>query len=43
MTARAWSFQDDPREEIEVKADTLFARLSPFRATLFQKEKSSIH
>jgi hypothetical protein len=40
MTARAWSFQDDPREEIEVKADTLFASLSPFRAVLFQKEKA---
>lgn len=40
MTARAWSFQDDAREEIEVKADTLFARLSPFRAILFQKEKA---
>jgi hypothetical protein len=40
MTARAWSFQDDAREEIEVRADTLFAFLSPFRATLFQKEKA---
>jgi hypothetical protein len=40
LTTRAWSFQDDPREEIEVKADTLFVRLSPFRATLFQKEKA---
>jgi hypothetical protein len=40
MTARTWSFQNDAREEIEVKADTLFARLSPFRAVLFQKEKA---
>jgi hypothetical protein len=40
LTARVWSFQDDVREEIEVKADTLFASLSPFRAILFQKEKA---
>ena len=37
LAARAWS---DAREEIEVKADTLFARLSSFRAILFQKEKA---
>ncbi len=40
MTARAWSFQDDAREEVHVKAETLSARLAPFRAVLYQKEKA---
>ncbi len=40
FTARAWSFQDDAREEVHVKAETLFARLAPFRAVLYQKEKA---
>lgn len=30
----------DTREEIQVKADTLSARLSAYRAVLFQKEKA---
>jgi hypothetical protein len=40
LTSRTWSLQDDVRNETEVKADTLFARLSPFRAVLYQKKKA---